>query len=337
MRPDPHKQAASRKYHSKVRARGGSVAGSSSTESTSQGNHRGRGSNRRGGRGNYLGRNNDRSQNSDEGADDSDEGPRKSYARRKITSNVDRYIEKEDEDQKKTFDPAAYFRFKSEQEVEAVDPLEDSQSTRKLLEIRLDDIEQSLMTLSIKERLYLRESDATALDQDSIGKVSFTTGKPIVPKLVRGQAAEDMLIKPSAASTKTPGVSMGNPSKPLNEPVDSAKQAAMDAELDELLDISVAYGSSKKPPVGASSQKGSMVSSTPSTKPPPSSKSSIGASSGPRHPLPSPGSKGVKPAGSPVSSSSSPMNRAPPLAKKGPPAPPKGKQDEEWLDSVLGL
>lgn len=38
------------------------------------------------------------------------------------------------------------------------------------------------------------------LDRDVVGKVSLSTGKPIVPKLVRGQAASDMLIKPSASS-----------------------------------------------------------------------------------------------------------------------------------------
>jgi hypothetical protein len=66
-------------------------------------------------------------------------------------------------DQRKTFDPAAYFRFKSEKEVEAQDPAEESQQARKLLEIRLDDIEKVLMTLSIKERLYLRDSDVDAV------------------------------------------------------------------------------------------------------------------------------------------------------------------------------
>jgi hypothetical protein len=69
-------------------------------------------------------------------------------------------------DQKKTFDPAAYFRFKSEKEVETQDALEDSQQTRKLLEVRLNDIEAALMTLSIKDRLCLRDSDVKAVSQD---------------------------------------------------------------------------------------------------------------------------------------------------------------------------
>jgi len=34
-----------------------------------------------------------------------------------------------------------------------------------------------------------------------VGKVSLTTGKPIVPKLVRGQVAVDILIKPSAGAS----------------------------------------------------------------------------------------------------------------------------------------
>ena len=68
-----------------------------------------------------------------------------------------------DSDQKQTFDPAAYFRFKSEKEVEVQDPLENSQQARKLLEVRLNDIEEALMTLSIKDRLFLRESDARAV------------------------------------------------------------------------------------------------------------------------------------------------------------------------------
>lgn len=66
-------------------------------------------------------------------------------------------------DQKKTFDPAAYFRFKSEKEVETQDALEDSQQARKLLEVRLNDIEAALMTLSIKDRLCLRDSDVKAV------------------------------------------------------------------------------------------------------------------------------------------------------------------------------
>lgn len=69
-------------------------------------------------------------------------------------------------DQKKTFDPAAYFRFKSEKEVETQDALEDSQQTRKLLEVRLNDIEAALMTLSIKDRLSLRDSDVKAVSQN---------------------------------------------------------------------------------------------------------------------------------------------------------------------------
>lgn len=120
----------------------------------------------------------------------------------------------------------------------------------------MDDIEKALMTLSIKERLYLQDSDVDAvswgnlsvsmllrsmqlhvkccciyyfytskltpptspsliqLDRDVVGKVSLTTGKPIVPKLVRGQSAADILIKPSAPgaaasssnTAKTPGL-----------------------------------------------------------------------------------------------------------------------------------
>lgn len=68
-------------------------------------------------------------------------------------------------DQKKTFDPAAYFRFKSEKEVETQDALEDSQQARKLLEVRLNDIEAALMTLSIKDRLCLSDSDVKAVSQ----------------------------------------------------------------------------------------------------------------------------------------------------------------------------
>lgn len=66
-------------------------------------------------------------------------------------------------DQKKTFDPAAYFRFKSEKDVENQDAAEESQQARKLLEVRLDDVEKALMTLSIKDRLFLRESDAKSV------------------------------------------------------------------------------------------------------------------------------------------------------------------------------
>lgn len=73
-------------------------------------------------------------------------------------------------DQKKTFDPAAYFRFKSEKDVETQDALEDSQQARKLLEVRLNDIEAALMTLSIKDRLCLRDSDVKAVSQNTMDK-----------------------------------------------------------------------------------------------------------------------------------------------------------------------
>ena len=42
-----------------------------------------------------------------------------------------------------------------------------------------------------------------------VGRVSLSTGKPIVPKLVRGQAATDILIKP-------PTIATGNAPSPVN-------------------------------------------------------------------------------------------------------------------------
>ena len=112
MRPDPHKQAASRKYQQKLKGKGaaGATAGTGSTTSTSDApSHRGgathprggpgRGAARggaRGGRGGYTRGSHGQSNNGedDEGEDESDDGtPRKSYARRKITSNADRYAE----------------------------------------------------------------------------------------------------------------------------------------------------------------------------------------------------------------------------------------------------
>lgn len=41
-----------------------------------------------------------------------------------------------------------------------------------------------------------------------MGKVSLTTGKPIVPKLVRGQVATDILIKPSVGAGATSTTAM---------------------------------------------------------------------------------------------------------------------------------
>ncbi|KAG0365508.1 hypothetical protein BGZ54_006467 [Gamsiella multidivaricata] len=365
MRPDPHKQAASRKYHNKVRSRGGGVAGTAVDPNASSAGHRGgRGGSgggarggRGGGRGGYRGRSNDSEQKEDEDEGvDSDDAPRKSYARRKIVSNADRYIERNEEvteaeeleqgidrqtiafrdmlkdsDQKKTFDPAAYFRFKSEKDVDTQDPME-SQQARKLLEIRLNDIEKALMALSIKERLNLRDTDAQELDRDMLGKVSMSTGRPIVPKLVRGQAASDILIKPTSAAT-------GITSSPSNTPTgynkaaqgmqEAAKQA-MDDDLDELLDITKTYGSAR--PSTAALPKIAASSSILSTRLPAASKSTESTSSEPKARLPPLLSKGTRTVG--TSGTSTPKG-LPPLKR----IPPRsgGKNDEEWLDSVLGI
>ncbi|ORZ20950.1 hypothetical protein BCR41DRAFT_369549 [Lobosporangium transversale] len=193
MRPDPHKQAASRRYQNKIKSRGGAVAGTKADSTATSGGDRGRreggghgrGQGRGGGRGGY--RNGTRDEESED-EDNVNEAPRKSYARRKIVSNADRYVELDEEvneaeeleqgidrqtiafremlkdpDQKKTFDPTAYFRFKSEKEVDSQDQMEEPQQVRKLLEVRLNDIEQALMTLSIKERLYLQDASAESV------------------------------------------------------------------------------------------------------------------------------------------------------------------------------
>ncbi|KAF9299380.1 hypothetical protein BGZ74_008932 [Mortierella antarctica] len=363
MRPDPHKQAASRKYQQKLKSKGAGVtAGTGSTTSASDApSHRGGATHRggspgrgtrggaRGGRGGYT-RGNHGQGNSgeeDEEEDESDDGtPRKNYARRKITSNADRYAEPDaavteaeeleqgidrqtlafremlnDADQKKTFDPAAYFRFKSEKDVENQDAAEESQQARKLLEVRLDDVEKALMTLSIKDRLFLRESDAKSLDQDIVGKVSFSTGKPIVPKLVRGQAASDILIKSSGPQPRN------TPAKPYSAyrgAVSSgesksrqALQASLDEDLDDLLDITKSYGKAK-----------TIAAPTPPTTSTPTKGSS-----------PRTGGTPISSTVSPSTSTSTGRKALPPLLKKkGPPRPvaTDDANDEEWLDSVLG-
>ncbi|KAF9360744.1 hypothetical protein BGX34_007524 [Mortierella sp. NVP85] len=344
MRPDPHKQAASRKYQNKVRSRGGGTAGATDGAKAGSGNHRGgRGGARggRGGRGGYHGGRDEQ----DEEEDTGDSAPRKSYARRKIVSNADRYIELDEEvneaeeleqgidrqtiafremlkdsDQRKTFDPAAYFRFKSEKEVEAQDPAEESQQARKLLEIRLDDIEKALMTLSIKERLYLQDSDVDALDRDVVGKVSLTTGKPIVPKLVRGQSASDILIKPSASVA---AATSSNTAKTTPGLQSEAKQATFldDHDLDDLL-YTTTHSSSRL------SKTPTSLSSPTATKT--VAKAADAPSSGAKVRLPPPASKNAKGPAAPVVA----------VPKKGPPPPksnPSSGKDEEWLDSVLGM
>ncbi|KAG0258780.1 hypothetical protein BG011_003078 [Mortierella polycephala] len=358
MRPDPHKQAASRKYHNKVKNRGGGSAAGATTDSSPATGHTGnRGGSRggarggRGGRGGYRGWSKDKDQQGEEDGEDGDDVPRKSYARRKIVSNADRYIELDEEvieaeeldqgvdrqtiafremlkdsDQKKTFDPAAYFRFKAEKEVESQDGLEESQQTRKLLEVRLDDIENALMTLSIKDRLLLRDSDVKALERDMVGKVSLSTGKPIVPKLVRGQAASDILIKPSPTTTgnTTPSTTASaSYNKAISGPIGADKQASMDADLDELLDTTKTYGRARQPVAAVPT----IPSTAPSQIVSPGSKVRLS-------PLP----KGPKSTGAP--SSGTTKGLPPLLKKKGAPASlggGSGKNDEEWLDSVLGI
>ncbi|KAF9952263.1 hypothetical protein BGZ70_000665 [Mortierella alpina] len=371
MRPDPHKQAASRRYHSKVKSRGGSTAGAaadSSLPSAHSGGARGggrgggRGRGGRGGRGGYQGSRAGHDDKDDRSGEEGEEGddyaPRKSYARRKITSNADRYTERDEEvteaeeldqgidrqtiafremlkdsDQRKTFDPAAYFRFKSEKEVESQDAMEDSQQARKLLEVRLDDIETALMTLSLKDRLYLRDSDVRALDRDMIGKVSLTTGKPIVPKLVRGQAASDILIRPSTSvsgGTASSAAVATSYSKAASGSVEPDMRASMDADLDELLDITKSYGRGRLPTPaaagGPSSSSGKISAPAALSETP---------SAGTKTRLPPPLSKGSKTSDA-KTPPAAPGKGLPPL-RKAPPARPEGKKDEEWLDSVLGM
>jgi len=78
MRPDPHKQAASRKYHNKVKGRGGSVAGASGEVSAAGRGARGgagAGRGRGGGRGGYKGHNQGgNSQENDDEEEDEDGG-----------------------------------------------------------------------------------------------------------------------------------------------------------------------------------------------------------------------------------------------------------------------
>ncbi|KAF9172593.1 hypothetical protein BGX21_005250 [Mortierella sp. AD011] len=354
MRPDPHKQAASRKYHNKVRSRGGGTSGATADPSTGSTGHRGGRGGRGGGggRGGYRGRSSGgKEEDPESDGEDSESAPRKSYARRKIVSNADRYVEKEevdeaeeleqgidrqtlafkemlkDSDQKKTFDPAAYFRFKSEKEVEAQDPQEESQQSRKLLEIRLDDIERSLITIPIKDRLYLRDSDVKALERDIIGKVSLSTGKPIIPKLVRGQAASDILIKPSAnlagAATSSANVSTTHSNV-------SMEPASMDDDLDELLDITKTYGrarlsNSTSQPTPSKAVSSSNVS-TPSPIATKSQESTLSSGSKVRLPPIPRGNRTTDVSG----------DTTPKVLKKGLPRA-TGKKDEEWLDSVLGI
>ncbi|KAF9278996.1 hypothetical protein BGZ88_000234 [Linnemannia elongata] len=347
MRPDPHKQAASRKYHNKVKARGGGAGGTTGGgESTSTpvsrggrggGRGAGAGSNRgsrgggRGGRGGYRGRSNaDEDEEEGEQDEDGEYAPRKSYARRKITSNADRYIEHDGEDQKKTFDPAAYFRFKSEKEVETQDALEDSQQARKLLEVRLNDIEAALMTLSIKDRLCLRDSDVKALDRDIVGKVSLTTGKPIVPKLVRGQVTTDILIRPSASASAASTVAMSAQySKAVSGSSDASKQGSIDDDLDELLDITKSYGRAR-PTLTPSSATVPLSSTVKPATP------TTANASGTKFSLPPLSKGGVRTTTNDITSP--PARKALPPLKKGPPSSrPAEKKDEAWLDSVLGI
>ncbi|KAG0299243.1 hypothetical protein BGZ98_010213, partial [Dissophora globulifera] len=244
------------------------------------------------------------------------------YSRRKIVSNADRYNEPQEEvteaeeleqgidrqtmafrellkdaDQKKTFDPAAYFRFKSEKEVESQDPIEESQQARKLLEIRLDDIGEALMTLPIQDRLCLRDSDVKALDRDTLGKVSLSTGKPIVPKLVRGQAASDILIKPSTMTTRAT-TSHSNTTSSFT---------AMDDDLDELLDFTKTYGTPR------ASTSAVLVSPIPSSSSVASPIASV-ASGSSKIRLPPLLSKGLKPT---EGSGASPATRGLPPPTKG--------------------
>ncbi|KAF9110869.1 hypothetical protein BGX27_005762 [Mortierella sp. AM989] len=338
MRPDPHKQAASRKYHNKVKNRGGGSTGATTDSNASSAGQRGGRGGRGGGRGRgvYRGRSNNGEQ-ADEAAKDDEEDSESVTEAEELEQGIDRQTLAfkemlKDTDQKKTFDPAAYFRFKSEKEVEAQDPLEESQQTRKLLEIRLDDIEKALMTIPIKDRLYLRDSDVKALDRDIIGKVSLSTGKPIVPKLVRGQATSDILIKSSTttAGATTPSASMSATYSGAVPESATSKHASMDDDLDELLDITKSYGRAKSSSSSspAAPPKTTLTSSTASIATrSQESLSTIGSKI--RLPPLSKGNKTSDAPGNATSNGPSPLKKGPPRAT--------GKKDEEWLDSVLGM
>ncbi|KAF9163532.1 hypothetical protein DFQ26_002418 [Actinomortierella ambigua] len=292
MRPDRHKQAASRRYQAKAKARDGSSATSASTPGTGHGNPGTHHSRMAG---------HERHATQDDLMNDKDEEADyvslKKYSRRKVVSNLDRYVEESEEvneaeelelgidrqtmafeellldsDQKHSFAEAAYFRFKSEKAAEDLEAsvstgsglaADDNQHAQKWMEIRLDDLETSLMRLSFSDRLYLSEADQGFYEYDdaslvddyttqgaSGGKVSFKAGTPIVPKLVRGEAAADILIQPSettarvtAAAKSTAPVQQPSPApgiKQLSNAETRRQQAkaSKDQELDDLLDQS---------------------------------------------------------------------------------------------------
>ncbi|KAF9977991.1 hypothetical protein BGZ73_004116 [Actinomortierella ambigua] len=416
MKPDRHKQAASRRYQAKVKARGGSAAAASSATGAGHGHsgpHHAR-TTRREPHARQEGSDHDNEDDEDE--DETGYTTRKSYARRKLVSNLDRYVEETEEvneaeeleqgidrqtmefeellmdsDQKHSFNEAAYFRFKSEKLAEDLETsastgsglasVDDNQHAQKWMQIRLDDLETSLMRLSFSERLYLSATDQAfygydhlddnsgvvdhAGQQASGGKVSFKAGTPIVPKLVRGEAAADILIQSSgnkgdSTTKKTAAGGAASSTKPTtlaqqaSAPVPGIKQlsnvetrrqqakASRDQDLDELLDQSKRTvvsirdlpraqplaQSSPKPLSGSlpgSSSTGASKSQSSSTLPTPSTVRKVA--------LPVPG----KPQGatSPSPSLPRPMSKPATLPKIPASSKSAANLDDEWLDSVL--
>ncbi|KAG0222791.1 hypothetical protein BGW41_005855 [Actinomortierella wolfii] len=405
MRPDRHKQAASRRYQAKIKARGGANAASTSASGSGHGNARQRNdqmARREHQAGNSV--NDTESENEDE------DSPRRSYGRRKIVSNLDRYVEKDeqvseteeleqgydrqtmaleelllDSNQKHSFDQATYFRFKSEIAAEdfetaatsgsSVTATEEGQHAQKWMEIQLDDLETSLMRLPLTERLFLSEADQQLYgygdssdvedrgsQEDIICKVSFNAGTPIVPKLVRGEAAEDILIQPSKKASGVPEAKPSKGARIETKPVDPAQhtpqpapgikqlsnvetrrqqaKASKNQDLDDLLE------QSKRTVVSVrdlpKAQPAAVLNSSP--KLPLTQSTSVGRGaqpSSPASPSSTSGTSATRSIPLPVPNKPNISSQRPATKVATPLSKPKASKvstnlDDEWLDSMLG-
>ncbi|CAG8575856.1 8136_t:CDS:2 [Paraglomus occultum] len=191
MKPDQHKEENSRRYHAKLRSQGGEAAKEAQEKRRER---------------QIKARRRETKECEKEGGREGKEGAKNveqtstkhSYRRRNLGNNLYRYRDPISDDFAKLrffcitdnepYDPSAYFQFKEEKKL-----VEDTQNTDEvyndLVNIHLDDLELSLSTVSLEDRLNLGNGGLGGFNE------MLNILGPIMPRSIR--SVDEILTKKS--------------------------------------------------------------------------------------------------------------------------------------------
>ncbi|KAG9285346.1 hypothetical protein G9A89_010821 [Geosiphon pyriformis] len=218
MRPDQYKQAQARKYQGKLRARGNSTAAKEAHEK-----FRNRHEKQRGFKSSLDSSEDEAGLESEKELDGTQ---KESFSRRRIQSNAHRYQEQAEQDgilanedgidwetkefldlinesDFKSFAPSSYFQFKEEKEWDSASTKAsdgDEQGLENLMNVSFDDLESSLHSVSLFERLNL-QPDLSLEAQEPQANINFA--KPLVPRTVRLDLRKTFDEKQASPSIQT--------------------------------------------------------------------------------------------------------------------------------------